>query len=144
MATTVKTEIINSLLPADLMAFHKTQKDKILIIKFGATWCGPCKMIKPLVTSWVNHFTKLVDNIVFADIDVDEHLDLYVALKKYKMVNGLPTMLAYYGDAEKEPERWYLPDDSVIGGKESDVKAFLDRCAQKANSIKPYAYTYYT
>jgi thiol-disulfide isomerase/thioredoxin len=127
------------MLPNELVAFLDANKEKIIIIKFGATWCGPCKTIKPLVEQWTK---VMAGNITFVDIDVDDSLELYMALKKVKMVSGLPTILAYYGDTVRE--QWYIPDDSVIGGNEVNIKSFLDRCASKANSLVPYAYTYYT
>ena len=127
------------MLPNELVAFLAANKEKILIIKFGATWCGPCKAIKPLVEQWTK---TMASNIKYVDIDVDESLDLYVALKKVKMVGGLPTMLAYYGDGKRD--QWYIPDDSVVGGHDVHVKSFLDRCTNKAHSLVPYAYTYFT
>ena len=55
-------------------------------IKFGATWCGPCKKIKALCEEW---FSKLPSNVILFDIDIDETMELYMALKKYKMVKNL-------------------------------------------------------
>jgi len=48
--------------------FEEVKKtDKLLLVKFGASWCGPCKQIKP-------HLEKLseTEDIVVVDIDVDE------------------------------------------------------------------------
>ena len=42
--------------------------DKLLLIKFGASWCGPCKQVKP-------HLEKIAEsesNLLIVDIDVEE------------------------------------------------------------------------
>lgn len=101
----------------------------VLIIKFGAEWCKPCKNIKNTCEAW---FTKLPPNVICADIDVDEHLDLFMALKNKKMLKGVPTLLAWRcSDIGKKREPWYIPYDSVSGGDISQVNAFFERCLVK-------------
>lgn len=105
----------NIFLELDVDEFKKLRNElnnEIIIIKFGATWCGPCKNIKSRCEEW---FSKLPSNSIIFDIDIDESLDLYMALKKYKMVNGIPSILVYY-TKPKESDKWYIPDDSVSGG----------------------------
>ncbi|KAG8462002.1 hypothetical protein KFE25_014021 [Diacronema lutheri] len=50
----------------------KEAGDKLVIVDFTATWCGPCKMIGPV-------FDKLAaeygDRAVFLKVDVDENSD---------------------------------------------------------------------
>ena len=41
----------------------------VFIIKFGAEWCGPCKLIEQDVH---NYFNQMPDNVQFAINDVDE------------------------------------------------------------------------
>lgn len=102
----------------------------MLIVKFGAEWCRPCKQIKPMCDKM---FTELPDNIICFDIDIDETMDLYVALKKYKMVSGVPCLLSYYLNQFRPDDEWYIPNDSVIGGNPSQVEAFFDRCKKYAD-----------
>ena len=112
--------------------FKKLQNElsnEMIIIKFGATWCGPCKKIKALCEEW---FSKLPSNVILFDIDIDETMELYMALKKYKMVNGIPAILSFYS----KKENWYIPDDSVSGGDLNGVNSFFTRCNQNANSLK--------
>ena len=42
--------------------------NKIIVLKFTATWCGPCQRIK---TQYEN-LSSEYPNIVFTEIDVDE------------------------------------------------------------------------
>lgn len=48
--------------------FEKLKEtDKLLLVKFGASWCGPCKQIK----HQLENLSKS-ENLVVIDIDVDE------------------------------------------------------------------------
>jgi len=38
------------------------------VIDFSATWCGPCKMMEPILQAMANEFT----DVEFIKIDVDE------------------------------------------------------------------------
>jgi thioredoxin 1 len=107
------TQIQNSLKP-----------NQVLIIKFSATWCGPCKKIKPTWDAYLTTCSK--NNLIFAEIDIDECIDLYIALKNKKMVKGVPTILAFYGNVKRE--HWYIPDDSFSGGEIDGLNSFLKRC----------------
>ena len=51
------------------------------------------------------------------------------------MVNGIPSILAYYGNVERDMNQWYIPSDSVIGGDENEVKLFFDRCQIKGATM---------
>ena len=107
----------------DLSIMQKNLLEKsLIIIKFTADWCVPCKNIKSITEEYCN---KLPSSIKFIEIDIDESLDLYVFLKNKKMVNGIPAILAYYAG---EKEFFYVPDDSCSGGNVNNVKMFFERC----------------
>lgn len=122
--------IITDLNVAGLKHLQTTMGKRVLIVKLGADWCGPCKRIAPMTYTFYNN---CADNILCADIDVDDNLDLYVGLKKYKMVSGIPAFLAFYGD--KQREQWYIPDDSVVGADEIQIVNFFARCTAKATGM---------
>jgi thiol-disulfide isomerase/thioredoxin len=92
----------------------------LVIIKFGATWCGPCKKIKHVVDGF---FATSPDNVICADVDVDESFDLYGFFKSKKMVNGIPVMLCYIKGNET-----FIPDDSITGIDPIALDAFFKRC----------------
>jgi thioredoxin 1 len=92
----------------------------IIIIKLGATWCGPCKTIKSVVNGF--YLTSPPD-VVCADIDVDECFDVYSMLKSKKMVNGIPALLCY-----KKGNTTFIPDDMVTGSEPNALHAFFKRC----------------
>ena len=128
-------QVITELNVAQLENLQAGIGNSVLILKFGAEWCGPCTKIAPAYKTFIS---KSASNIICADIDVDENLDLYMALKKYKMVQGIPVFLAFYGDVARD--KWYIPDDSVIGADDKSVAEFFKRCEDKAINLVPYTY----
>ena len=126
----IKRDIITSLTSEELFTLQRSFHDRVIVVKFGAEWCGPCKKIKPMWNEWIS---LVPSNIVIVDIDIDESIDLYVQLKAKKMVKGVPTILAFYGDLKRD--QWYIPDDSVSGGNEGDMKNFMNRCFIKAKTL---------
>uniref|UniRef100_A0A6C0E7S0 Thioredoxin domain-containing protein n=1 Tax=viral metagenome TaxID=1070528 RepID=A0A6C0E7S0_9ZZZZ len=101
----------------------------LVIIKFGATWCGPCKKIKHVVDGF---FATSPDNVICADVDVDESFDLYGFFKSKKMVNGIPVMLCYIKGNET-----FIPDDSVTGIDPGALDAFFKRCGNYLVKLPP-------
>lgn len=92
----------------------------LIVIKIGATWCGPCKKIKHIVEGF---FASSPENVMCADIDADESFDLYSFLKSKRMVNGIPVILCY-----KKGNLGYVPDDSITGADPNDLHGFFKRC----------------
>ena len=60
-------------------------QDKIVVIDFSASWCGPCKMIAPLY----EQLSEQVDNVIFVKVDVDENPETAM---KYS-VSAMPTFV---------------------------------------------------
>jgi thiol-disulfide isomerase/thioredoxin len=100
----------------------------LIIIKFGASWCKPCKQIKPVLDSF---FATSPNNVLCCDIDVDECFDLYSFFKSKKMVNGIPVILCY-----KKGNINFIPDDSVTGSDPNELDNFFKRCGLHLRSIR--------
>lgn len=58
-----------------------------VLVDFYATWCGPCKMMHPVLESIAN----ARDNIQIAKVDVDQQEDL---AKKYGVMS-IPTLILF-------------------------------------------------
>lgn len=95
----------------------------LVVIKFGAEWCGPCKKIEVQVHEWLN---RMPENVMTIVLDVDESFEVYAFLKTKKMVNGIPAILCYdRGNTN------YIPSDTVIGADPVQVDLFFQRCLNK-------------
>jgi thioredoxin len=62
--------------------------DKPTIVDFYASWCGPCKMLSPIMEKLSK---KYEDKVNFYKIDVDESSDLANTLK----IKGIPTLIFF-------------------------------------------------
>jgi thioredoxin 1 len=100
----------------------------LILIKFGATWCKPCQVIKPIVEGF---FASSPDEVMCCDIDVDQHFDIYSFLKTKRMVNGIPVIFCY-----KKGNLGFAPDDSVTGADPADLDAFFKRCGTHLVKVK--------
>ena len=65
--------------------FNEEIKSDKVLVDFYATWCGPCKMVAPIIAQIASEHPELK----VLKIDVDENPDLAM---KYN-VNSIPTML---------------------------------------------------
>ena len=108
--------------------FHLLENNPgLVIIKMGATWCRPCKKIKPVVDEF---FASSPDNVVCCEIDVDECDDLYSYFKSKRMVNGIPVVMCF-----KKGNTSYIPDDSVTGADPVALDKFFTRCSLQLATI---------
>ena len=48
------------------------QENKLVVLKFGAEWCGPCKILKPILEKLSND----MDNVLFTEVNVDESSEI--------------------------------------------------------------------
>ena len=99
----------------------------ILVFKFGAEWCGPCKRSKNQIYFLAE---QMPDNVQVFDIDVDESFDLYAWMKSKRQVNGIPVLLAYY-----KGNNSFAPSYSVTGGDPTAIQGFFDVVAKEAVNI---------
>lgn len=92
----------------------------IIIIKFSAKWCNPCKKINPLVH---HTFSVSPPEVVCCDLDVDVNFDLYSFFKFKKMVTGIPVMLCFVKD-----NLTFIPNEICTGADLNDVDHFFKLC----------------
>ena len=64
----------------------KYQGDKPAVIDFYATWCGPCRMIAPILKDLAKEYG---DSIVVYKVDTDKEKELSMAMG----IQSLPTIV---------------------------------------------------
>ena len=73
-----------------LSDFKTTLKQKqYVMVNFTATWCAPCKVIKPIFKSLSD--SEEFEKVLFLMIDVDEHNDI----SSFCDVVSMPTFHLY-------------------------------------------------
>ena len=93
------------------------ENEGVVVVKYGATWCRPCKVIEPYLEEKKR---TLAVNTTYHELDVDEDFDLYAHLKSKKQVVGVPVLLAY-----KKGNITPYADKSVTGTNRSDIDYFF-------------------
>jgi thioredoxin 1 len=64
------------------------QGDKPLMVDFWAEWCGPCRMIGPIVEELAQEYA---DQVVIGKVNVDENDEL---TEKFE-IKSIPTLLFF-------------------------------------------------
>jgi thioredoxin 1 len=70
-----------------------TGNDKLSLVDFSATWCGPCKMLHPVLDKVSD---ELSDTIDFFEVDVDECQQEAARFG----IRGVPTLVVFRGGSE--------------------------------------------
>ena len=52
---------------------NEAEKDAVAVVDFSATWCGPCKMLAPVIEQVSE---QLGDKVKFYNVDVDDAPEL--------------------------------------------------------------------
>lgn len=90
------------------------------LLKFGATWCAPCRRVAPEVHA---RRQRMNSNIRFLDVDIDEDMDVYTMLKSKRLVGGIPSIVLYaHGNINI-----LSPDFVCTGSNSNDVSAIFKR-----------------
>lgn len=80
--------------------------NNVKILKFGASWCGPCVAFKPIIIQT----QKALPDTTIEDIDIDENPDLAL---KYN-VRAVPTIVFLKDDIEQERVVGVLSTEQIV------------------------------
>lgn len=71
------------------------QSDMPVVVDFFATWCGPCKMLSPIIDSFA---TEMKGVVKVGKIDIDNDMEL---AERYHVMQ-VPTLLVFKNGEVKE------------------------------------------
>jgi len=88
--------VAGKIIQVDESTFDETVKgaDKPVIVDFWAEWCGPCKMIAPVLEELASE----TDAVQIAKLNVDENPDI---ARRYSVMS-IPTLLVFQDGVEKK------------------------------------------
>ena len=86
--------------------FNELIKNGTTLVDFYAEWCGPCKMLGPVLESIAseNHNFKIVK------VDVDKHEDL---ARTYTIMS-VPTLIVFKDGEIKKVFSGFMPKDELL------------------------------
>lgn len=87
--------------------FDKVKEAKIALIDFSATWCGPCKMLAPILDEVSD---EMSDSLSFYNIDVDENPDLAGQFS----VTSIPALVILKEGVKTDMQIGFQPKDGIV------------------------------
>ncbi len=88
----------------------KVKNEEVSIIQFSASWCAPCRVVKPIMEKLSDEFKNI--KFFYADIDEDA-----INTASSAAVRGVPTIVIYRKGVETSRK--------VGGDSEQNLRAWL-------------------
>lgn len=86
--------------------------NELTVVDFSATWCMPCRMMKPIL----ERLSSKIQNVKFYNLDIDDSEEI---AKRYRIFS-VPTIVCFRSGKKV---------DSMVGlTSADDVEDFILRC----------------
>lgn len=90
----------------------EVSRQKLVLVRFTATWCGPCKQLAPVIEKVVADYK---DRVVQVPVDIDEN----PLLAEQFRIQSVPTVYVFLNGQ---------PVDGFVGVRpESEIRALIDK-----------------
>ncbi len=77
-----------------------------VLVDFWATWCGPCRMLAPVIEEIANEYTGKVK---VGKVNVDDERELALEYG----VSSIPTVMVFQNGEVKETSVGYRPKEEI-------------------------------
>ena len=82
------------------------QAQQPVLVDFYADWCGPCKMMSPIVEA----LSEELSDVKVCHINIDENIDI---AQKYRVMS-IPTFIAFKGGEESGRQIGAIPKTALV------------------------------
>ena len=83
-----------------------TAENPLVLLDFWAVWCGPCKMIAPLLTQ----IAEERNDVVIGKVDVDSEMELALEFG----VASIPTLVVVRNGTPVNKAVGYMPKEKIL------------------------------
>lgn len=84
--------------------FSKVLEEKIALVDFSATWCGPCQMLAPVL----EELSEEMD-VPFYVVDADENMNL---VQQYRVIN-IPAVMIFKNGEKVAEQVGFQPKEQL-------------------------------
>ena len=84
---------------------EKVTSEGLVVVDFFATWCGPCKMLSPVL----EQINEDRSDVKIVKVDIDSNMDL---AKKYGIMS-VPTVILFKDGKEVDKKIGFMPKDMI-------------------------------
>lgn len=85
--------------------FFELINNKLVLVDFYATWCGPCRMISPII----DEIAKETTDLMVVKVDVDKYPNITT---KYGIMS-IPTLKVFKNGKEEKTSIGYIEKDAI-------------------------------
>ncbi|MCR5655124.1 MAG: thioredoxin [Lachnospiraceae bacterium] len=85
--------------------FDEVVNSEVAVVDFSATWCGPCRMLAPVI----DEVSEEMSDVNFFNIDVDECQALAI---KYG-VSSIPAVMVFKKGEKVAQNVGFVPKDAI-------------------------------
>ena len=86
--------------------FDEVKNSDLAVVDFSAVWCGPCKMVAPVL----EEVSEELADVNFSNIDVDKNMEI---AREYNITN-IPAILVLKKGEVVNSQIGFAPKDKLV------------------------------